>query len=340
VPFSLQRSLPALGLALALAAGCSRSAAPAPVVRLPVVPVRVTTVALTVAPQTQPVAGTIRPFAHATIAAKITGLIATANLAVGRSVSAGEILVTIQAGELDAQVSQAQAALDQAGREFEREKALESKGASTADAVHTADNHLREARATLQAAEAMLGYTRIAAPFAGVVTDDLVKPGDLATPGRPLFDLEGVDRLRAEVQVPESLPLPPVGAALAVQVDDALLAGKLAELSPAADPLSRTRLAKIDLPPAASARSGQFVRVLWPAGNRTAIMVPATAVQVFGQMERVFVVSAGQARLRLVKTTLHEGAWVQVSSGLGVGETIVVAPSAALRDGSPVEIQP
>jgi RND family efflux transporter MFP subunit len=192
----------------------------------------------------------------------------------------------------------------------------------------------------MQAAEAMLAYTRIAAPFAGVVTSDLVKPGDLATPGRPLFEVEGLDRLRAEVQVPESLPLPPVGTSVTVQVDGAPLPGKLAELSPAADPLSRTRLAKIDLPAANPARSGQFVRVLWPAGQRAAMMVPATAVQVFGQMERVYVVTAGQAHLRLVKTTLQEGPWVQVSSGLAAGETIVTAPPASLRDGSPVETQP
>jgi RND family efflux transporter MFP subunit len=305
-----------------------------------VLPVQVTTVALTVAPQTQPVAGTIRPFEHATVAAKITGTVATADLAVGRTAAAGEILVTIQAGELVARLAQAQAALDQAGREYERERTLAAQGASTSDAVHTADDHLRAARAALQEAEAMLSYTRVAAPFAGIVTREIVKPGDLATPGSPLFEIEGADRLRAEVQVPESLPLPPLGTVVAVLAGNESLPGKLAELSPAADPLSRTRLANIDLPANATARSGQFVRVLWPAGNRTALTVPASAVQVFGQMERVFVVSAGQAHLRLVKTTVREGGWVQVSSGLEAGESVVATPSIVLRDGSLVEIQP
>ncbi len=340
MPFPLKRLYPLLTVALVLANGCSRPAGTAPAASLPAVSVRVTTVALTVAPQTQPVAGTIRPFEHATIAAKVTGTIATANLAVGRSVAAGEILVTIQAGELDARVAQAQAALDQARRESEREQALEAKGAATTDAVRAADDRLREARAALQEAEAMLGYTRITAPFAGVLTREFVKPGDLATPGSALFEVEGVDRLRAEVQVPESLPLPAAGTALTVLAGDESLPGKLAELSPAADPLSRTRLAKIDLPAASAARSGAFVRVLWPAGNRTALTVPATAVQVFGQMERVFVVTAGRAHLRLVKTSAREGEWVQVSSGLDAGESVVVAPSPLLRDGSPVEIQP
>jgi RND family efflux transporter MFP subunit len=328
-------------LAVALLLGaCSRPAGPGPAVQPAAAPVRVAVVASTVAPRTQPVPGTIRPFAHATVAAKITGAIATANLAVGQAVQAGEILVTVSAGELGARVAAAQAALSQAEREYERERTLETKGASTADAVRNADDRRRQVRAALQEAEAMLGYTRIAAPFSGVLTAEFIKPGDLATPGLPLFELEGTDHLRAEVQVPESLPLPPIGADLTILLGNDPVSGRLAELSPAADPTSRTRLAKVDLPAATAARSGQFVRVLWPAGDRTALTVPATAVLVFGQMERVFVVTAGHVQLRLVKTSAREGGSVQVAAGLDAGETVVVAPAATLQDGQAVEIRP
>jgi RND family efflux transporter MFP subunit len=329
-----------LVLALVVAGGCRRGADAPPAALATPVPVRVTTVTATVAPQTQPVAGTIRPYARATVAAKIAGTVVTTELAVGRTVTAGEILVTLQAGELVARLDQAQAAAGQAEREYEREKALEAKGAATADSVRAADDRRREAQAALQEAQAMLAYTRIAAPFSGVLTAEFVKPGDLATPGRPLFEIEGVDRLRAEVQVPESLPLPALGTDLAVLAGDDAVTGKLAELSPAADPTSRTRLAKLDLPAAATVHSGQFVRVLWPAGNRTALTVPATAVIVFGQMERVYVVNAGRAQLRLVKAGAREGDRVQIAAGLDAGEVVVVAPSAALRDGQLVEIQP
>jgi RND family efflux transporter MFP subunit len=335
----MKRLPPLLTVALLLGS-CSRPASPAATGPAAAVPVRVAVVASTVAPQTQPVPGTIRPFAHATVAAKITGTVATADLVVGQAVSAGQILVTVSAGELGARVAAAQAALSQAEREYERERTLETKGASTADAVRNADDRRRQVRAALQEAEAMLGYTQIAAPFSGVLTGEFVKPGDLATPGLPLFELEGVDHLRAEVQVPESLPLPTIGADLTILLGNNPVSGRLAELSPAADPTSRTRLAKIDLPVATAARSGQFVRVLWPAGDRTALTVPATAVLVFGQMERVFVVTAGHVQLRLVKTSAREGSSVQVAAGLDAGETVVVAPAASLQDGQAVEIRP
>ena len=335
----MKRLPPLLTVALLLG-GCSRSASSGPASPAAAVPVHVITVAASVAPQTQPVPGTIRPFAHATVAAKITGTVATADLVVGQSVQAGQLLVTVSAGELGARVAAAQAALSQAEREYERERTLETKGASTIDAVRNADDRRRQVRATLQEAEAMLGYTRIAAPFPGVLTGEFVKPGDLATPGQPLFELEGTEHYRAEVQVPESLPLPPIGAILTILLGNESVAGRLAELSPAADPTSRTRLAKLDLPAAAPARSGQFVRVLWPAGDRTALSVPASAVLAFGQMERLFVVTAGHAQLRLVKTSAREAGAIQIAAGLDAGEIVVVAPPATLQDGQAVEIQP
>ena len=325
---------------LLLLAGCHRADDSAVADYIAPLPVQTAIVASTRTPRTQAVAGTIRPFARATIAAKITGTVATSNLVVGQAVAAGDTLVTLQADELAARAEQAKAALAQAEREYERERTLTSQGASTTDAVLAADDRRRQARAAAQEAEAMLTYTRVAAPFAGVITGELVKPGDLATPGRALFDIEGSDRLRAEVQVPESLGRPAPGASLTVLLDDTPLAGRLAELSPAADPVSRTRLAKIDLPPSASARSGQFVRVLWPVADDVTLTVPASAVSVLGQMERVFVLSAGHAQLRLVKTGAHDGDRIEIAAGLDAGETVVVAPPAALRDGQPVVPQP
>ena len=290
--------------------------------------------------RTQAVAGTVRPFSRATIAAKITGTVASTSLAVGRAVTAGEVLLTLQAAELDARVDQAHAALAQAEREYERERTMEAQGASTTESVRGADDRRRLSRAAAQEAEAMLGYTKIVAPFSGVLTAELVKAGDLATPGRPLFEIEGTDHLRAEVQVPESLPLPGANSTIAVVLGEKTLIGQLVELSPSADPASRTRLAKIELPSDAVARSGQFVRVLWPASEEVALTVPATAVSVLGQMERVFVVSKGKAQLRLVKTGGRDRDRIEIASGLDEGEHVVVSPPSALRDGQSVETKP
>ena len=113
------------------------------------------------------------------------------------------------------------------------------------------------------------------------------------------------------------------------------------EFSAAADPLTRTRLAKLELPVNSSARSGQYVRVLWPLGRGPALLIPTSAVQLFGQMERVFVVtSEGRAQLRLVKTATHSSALTRILAGLTAGETIILNPAAILRDGQSVIVSP
>ena len=323
-----------------LAGGCHRSAESAAADAGPVLRVRVAAAVLARSAQTQAVPGTIRPFARALVAAKVTGTVATTRLVVGRAVAAGEELVTLQAGELAARLEQARAALAQADREFERERSLESQGVSTTDALRAADDRRRQARAAAEEAEAMLAYTRVTAPFAGVVTGEFAKPGDLATPGRALFSLEGADHLRAEVAVPESLGPLAIGAPVAIELDDAVVTGTLAELSPAADSATRTRLAEVDLPNQAPARSGQFVRVRWPAADDTTLTVPATALSQLGQMERVFVVAGGHAQLRLVKTGARVADRIQVVSGLDAGEPVILAPPATLRDGQAVESAP
>ena len=118
------------------------------------------------------------------------------------------------------------------------------------------------------------------------------------------------------------------------------LQGTIAEMSPAADPNSRTFLVKLDLPQVTGLRSGQFGRVAVPVAETSAIRVPATAVIQRGQMELVFVVISGHAEMRLVKSGQHVGDEIEIVSGLNSGESIVTDGLANLADGQPVVIQP
>lgn len=329
--------------ALFTASACRRSPLPNDSVPAPAVAVRVAVAESRPLALTQSVAGTLRPADYAIVAARVMGAITRADFSLGQHVAAGEVLVTLSAAELNARLVQAQSVLDQAVRDYERESGLLAKNVVTIESVRALADRRRGAEAAVQEATALLGYTKVAAPFAGVITRKLVQSGDLATPGLPLFAIESTDDLRAEVQVPSSLSPLAIGTGLTVQLPGDSVTGTLAELSPAADPAARTRLAKINLPSGtAAARSGDFVRVLWPAGNSSnnAITVPANAVSPFGQVERAFVVTAGQARLRLVKTAgLHDGRLI-IAAGLEAGESVILAAPASLRDGQSVTIQP
>ena len=325
-------------LGLVFLVGCSQPEPNSEVSERSSLEVRIIKVSLDTIPHTQAVSGIVRPVDRAVIAANIMGTVKVARLAVGQSVSAGEILIEMKAEELDARLAQARAALAQTDRDVARESALVAKGAAAQESVLASQDRGRIARAAVKEAEAMQAYMKITAPFDGVITNDYVNPGDLASPGQPLFELEGTSHLRAEVLVPESLPAMSLGSTITVTLNGIIVNGKLAELSPSTDPNSRTRLAKIDLSSSSSARSGQFVRALWPVGKFTTLRIPTTALSTFGQMERVFVVSDGRAQLRIVKTGTTQELYIEIVSGLESGELVIIAPPSTLRDGQPVEI--
>lgn len=335
------RGLP-LVLILLAATACRRADPSAAIARESAVPVHFAIARLEKLPVLAESPATIRPAERANLSAKITGTVATFPAALGQAVTAGEILVTLDAPDAMARVGQARAQLAEAERNAARQRTLVASGANPADALRDAEDRLRFAQASVAEAEALLGYGTVRAPFAGVITEKNLLPGDLATPGTPLLALESNHRLRAEGSVPEKIAATlKIGDAIGVVLDDASasLPGRLEEIAGAADPGSRSVLVKVALP-AGAARSGQFARLQIAGEAADTLLVPAAAVTHFGQMERLFVIEQGRAVLRLVKTGRAAGNRIEILSGLEAGEQMVLAPPTALRDGQLVTPQP
>jgi RND family efflux transporter MFP subunit len=277
------------------------------------------------------------------IAAKVMGTIDEMPVTLGQRVKTGDLLVKVSAGEISAKVLQAQAQLNMATRDLDRERELLTKNASTADMVKGLEDRFAMTQAMVREAEVMLGYTAVRAPFDGVVARKMANAGDLAAPGQPLLEIEGTDVFQIEAGVPDSLTTRlSVGATLTVEVpgSGASFSGQLVELSSAADAFARTVQAKISIPPDASVRSGQFARVLVPGTSVRGLFVPKSAVSTLGQMERVFIEQNKRTVLRLVKTGAVRGDRVEILSGVAEGEQIVQVPTANLREGQSLEVQP
>ncbi len=332
--------------ALTLFAGCAKPAASdaAAGADLPPAKVRTAVVSAESIIGLTEVTGTVRPVQRAQLAAKLMGAIEEMPVTLGQPVRAGDLLVKISAGEITARLAQAQAQLNVARRDLDRERDLLPKGASTADMVRSLEDRLTMTQAMVREAEVMLGYAEIRAPFDGVVSRKFVNAGDLASPGLPLVEVEGTTDFQVEASVPDSLAAGLVrGAPLTIELPAAKLifTGVLAELSSASDSQSRSVFTKISVPAGTAVRSGEFARVRVPGAAAPALLVPATAVSSFGQMERVFVAGPDQRTvLRLVKSGARQGERVEILSGLGAGEHVVVNPPAGLREGQPLEILP
>jgi RND family efflux transporter MFP subunit len=195
------------------------------------------------------------------------------------------------------------------------------------------------AKAGVAEAEALSGYAKIVAPFDGLIARKLADEGDLAMPGKPLLELEGRAGLQLLADVPSLLTshVAP-GAKLAVRLEllPDPLTGTVAEISPAADPASRTVRIKVDLPPSAGVRTGQFGRLAVPLSDATFLFVPAPALVQRGQLEIIFVAADAKAQMRLVRAGKQTPQGIEILAGLDPGEPVVVEGAENLRDGQPL----
>lgn len=292
---------------------------------------------------TEDVVGTVRPKLSSVVEAKVSGRIEQLLVVPGQLVKAGEKLVMVDAHEIKSRLDQAAAARQQAESELKRDTDLMQQKILSAAEFDTAQSKFRIAAAAEAEAKSMLDYTLIVAPFDGVITRKIADVGDLAAPGKPLLQMENPDTLRLEADVPEALiSNVKLGEKLAVRIAavTSKMEGTVVELSPTADPNSRTYLVKLDLPGATGLRSGQFGRVSVPVGEASAIRVPTAAVIQRGQMELVFVIVGNHAQMRLVKTGSRVGDEVELVSGLNSGEQVVTENALDLIDGQPVTIKP
>jgi RND family efflux transporter MFP subunit len=194
----------------------------------------------------------------------------------------------------------------------------------------------------IRGAQILRDYTRIDAPFSGVVTAKSVEPGDLAAPGAPLLTVEREGAYRLEASVDESrLPSVKPGQTVEVALEslDRRLIARVSEIVPAVDAASRAYLVKIDLPVVPNLRSGMFGRALFPLGTRQVVSIPPAAMVEHGQLQSVFAIEDGRARTRLVTTGQRGQTGLEVLSGLSEGETLVSPVPTGLADGARVEVR-
>lgn len=337
--------LPASLLLILALSGCGKHQEPvkrpsSPV--LPAVPVRVAPVELTESPAKEEVVGTVRAKQRATVEPKVSGRVIQLNATLGQTVQAGDLLCELDVREIKARLDQAIAQSQQAARDLERYANLLKQQAVTRAEYDAIEARSKMAAAAVAEAETMLGYAKVTAPFSGVVTRKLVDVGELASPGRPLVEIENPDDLRVEVDLPESLlQHVRLGSKLSVHRESTPLEsvdGVVSEIAPAADPASRTYRVKIDLPKSSGFRPGQFVRVSVQTGGSPRLMVPVSSVITRGQLELVFVVTNNTAQLRIVKTGKRLGNMVEIISGVSAGEMVATEGATSLLDGQPVEL--
>lgn len=297
-----------------------------------------------------------------TLSAQVPGAIVALHVKAGDTVKAGQELLRIDARAASqsasasaAQVEAAQAALNVAAKDFERQQQLHQKQYISQSALDRAQAQLQATQAQVRALQAQAGAAQtqsgffvLNAPYAGVVSDVPVTLGDMAMPGRPLITLHDPSALRITAAVPQSV-IAGLSDTGAVQFElpglpsaSGLLRPTQVQILPVVDAATHTAQLRLSLPAdLKGVAPGLFARVWLPApgaGSATGaapgprLYVPASAVVRRAEMTGLYVVNAqGLVLLRQVRLGGIKGELVEVLSGVSQGEKVAANPQAAAR---------
>jgi RND family efflux transporter MFP subunit len=313
--------------------------------------------------------GEFKPFQEVDLHAKVAGYIRTISVDVGDRVHTGQVLAVLEIPELVAQLQEAEASLDRsrsahdtAHSAFERLKQVSETRPGLIAAQELEDAYARDKQAEAQVAQASAGqrqasalsdYSRITAPFSGVITKRFADTGALIQAGTssntqamPVVRLAEDDRLRLVLPVPESaVSRIHVGTVVQVRVPalDRTLEGRVARLSDDLDRQTRTMETEIDVANSnASLVPGMYAEtVLDLVRKDSSLTVPIQAVSRNGAETTVLLVGAGnRVEQRHVTIGMDTAQRLEILTGLSEGDRVVVGAGGQVRPGDEVRPQP
>ncbi len=322
--------------------------------------------------------GTTAPFATANIFARATGYIEKRYVDIGDHVKQGQLLAEITAPEIDHQIAQAEATLNQsratlrqqqanadlAAVTWGRDKPLVDKGwvtlqqgsvdqqtlAAQQAAVGVAQANVAAQEAQLKVLQQTKDYLRVVAPFDGVITRRNVDVGSLvqadATSGTFMFTVMQTNVIRTQVFVPQDQAFgvaPGVKAVVRVpELPGKEFPGQVTRTADALDPSTRTLLTEIDVPnPDGTLPPGAYCSVELEIPRKTpSFDIPADAIVFDAQGLHVDVIENGVVHTHKVTIARDFGTHVEVTDWLKDVDQVVLNPPVYIAEGSKVAAQP
>lgn len=300
--------------------------------------------------------GSLAPWQEAVVGAELGGLrVAELRANVGDRVNAGQVLATLAADTVQAELAQARATLAEslaaaaeAAANAQRARAVEGSGALSAQQVgqlltaqQTAQARLEAAQAALALQQLRLKYTQVLAPDSGVVTARAGMLGAVVAPGQELFRLIRQGRLewRAEVTSAELARLAPGMAAQVTAASGARVAGRVRTVAPTVDPQTRSALVYVDLPAHPQLRAGMFARGEFELGASAGLTLPQQALVARDGFNYVFALGPQQrVSQRKVEVGRRVGDRVEVLSGVDADTVVAVRGAGFLNDADRVRV--
>jgi membrane fusion protein (multidrug efflux system) len=300
-----------------------------------------------------------RPFVEAPIYARANGYVTKWYVDIGERVAAGKLLAEIDTPELDQELVAAKAGLEQAQAAFALSKVTAERWAELLktssvseqeDAEKAADLKLKQAnvdaaKATVERFQDLKAFCHVTAPFPGTITTRDIDVGDLISSGKELFRLSDTHTLRIFVHVPQSsTPGLTAGAEADIIVPEMpgrKFPAKVVRTAGAIDATSRTLLTELDVDNASNEIiAGSYAQVSFHDLNASPILtLPSNTLLFRSEGPQVGVVLPdGKVELHDVMLGRDLGANVEVLSGIGASDKVIINPSDSLISGARVRL--
>jgi RND family efflux transporter MFP subunit len=290
--------------------------------------------------------GVVEAVQQSTMSAQTSGKVTKLPYDVDDAVAAGDLIIQLDDSEQQARVHQAMAGLGEtraaqmdARQRLTRTEAVHDRGLVSRQELDQARNSLAgaqarvdRARAALAEAQEQLSYTRITAPYGGILTERHVELGEAVSPGQPLLSGLSLEQLRVVASLPQQYAdrVRNQRRAVVTLADGRVLKTDSMTFYPYADPITHTFQLRMGLhEPDSSLFPGMLVKVSVPVGTRETLWIPASSLIQRSELRAVYVLNdQNQPRLRQVRTGVYDNERIEILAGVSEGESVVVNPPA------------
>lgn len=315
----------------------------------------------------------LEAYESANIVSKTAGKVGEIKVDLGSTVKTGDVLLTLEANELQASIAQAQAAIQLANSnrelaqidyqtqkanynqnkllvesgalsqyEFDNKISLPFKKAEEL-ALHGVEAQVQQAEANLQLANANYANSILTSPINGIVTARNINIGELASPSVSLFSLANLDKVIAMASLGESeINKIKTGVKIPILIEavsDQPFDGLVTNIAQAANPTSKAYLVKIQIDnPDHRLKPGMFAEVLWNNARKSDLFIPLGALVSENGESYVWTVINGIVSKKKVLTAALDGTKAIIKEGLSVGQEVVVSDQNLLKEGMLVTV--
>jgi len=307
------------------------------------------------------VSGEVVAVNNATLSTRMMGHVNRVHVNIGDKVTQGQLLISINNSDLQAQrarvnagINEAQVAFNNAKRDYERFTALFAQNSASQKELDDMTANYEMAKARLESAKAMkaevdaqFAYAEIKAPFSGVVTNRFVETGAMANPGMPLMAIEAPGNFEVRATVAErAISQIKTGETVEVHINaiNKTISGKVTEVGSSSSMTGGQYPVKVVLEKDDTLKSGMYATVQFPVtqtdDSPQLVTVPQEAIVTQGDLRGVYTVSQqNTAILRWLRLGRSFGNEVEVLSGLHADEAIIVKAEGKLYNGVKVDVR-